>query len=158
MQEFVILAGLPGSGKSTYAQQLKSERGTFVVSSDAIRLALNAGLYPRGDQEGDYAILEPVVWALVEQAIVTLLQSGHSVAIDATNLSKARRLYWQDVARSAVPDIRVTIVWCTGEWDSASRWNDERGHTEEEYWEIRRKLETSVEAPTDDEAQEVRFT
>ena len=157
MQELFILSGLPGSGKSTYAKWLKSDRGTFVVSSDMIRLALNAGIYPRDDQDGDYAMLEPVVWSLVKQAVVMLLQAGHSLAIDATNLTKARRLYWQKVARSAVPDIRVTIVWCTGNWDSPSRWLEERGCSEEEYWRIRHKLEASVEIPTADEASKVLF-
>jgi predicted kinase len=157
MQEFVILSGLPGSGKSTYAKWLKSERGIFVVSSDTIRLALNAGIYPRDDQNGDYAILEPVVWALAERGVIMLLQAGHSVAIDATNLTKARRLYWQNVARSVVPDIQVTIVWCTGSWDSPSRWIEERGHSEEEYLQIRRRLEASVEVPAADEASEVLF-
>jgi predicted kinase len=157
MQEFVILSGLPGSGKSTYAKRLKVERGMFVVSSDAMRLALNAGIYPRDERSGDYAVLEPVVWSLVEQAVVMLLRAGHSLAIDATNLRKARRLYWQHVARSVVPDIRVTVVWCTGRWDSPVRWMEERGCSAEEYWRIRHKLEASVEIPTTDEASKVMF-
>ena len=157
MQELFILSGLPGSGKSTYAKCLKSDRGIFVVSSDTIRLALNAGIYPRDDLDGDYAMLEPIVWALVEQAVVMLLQAGHSLAIDATNLTKARRSYWQNVVRSVVPDIRITIVWCTGKWDSPSRWIEERGYSEEEYWQIRRSLEASVEVPTADEAYKVLF-
>ena len=156
-QELFILSGLPGSGKSTCAKWLKSSRGAFVVSSDAIRLALNAGIYPRDDQNGDYAILEPVVWSLVEQAVVMLLQAGHSVAIDATNLTKARRLYWQNVARAVVPGICVTIVWCTGTWDSPSRWMQERGCSEAEYWRIRDKLEASVEKPAADEAHRVLY-
>jgi predicted kinase len=157
MQEFIILSGLPGSGKSTYAKWLKSARGIFVVSSDTTRLALNAGIYPRDDPNGDYTMLEPIVWALVERAVMMLLQAGHSVAIDATNLTKARRLSWQNVARSVVPDIRITIVWCTGNWDSPSRWLEERGCTAEEYWQIRQKLEMSVEVPTADEAWAVQF-
>ncbi len=156
-QELFILAGLPGSGKSTYAKRLKADRGTFVVSSDTMRLALNAGIYPRDDQNGDYAILEPIVWSLVQQAVIMLLQAGHSLAIDATNLTKARRLFWQDVAHSVVPGIRVTIVWCTGAWDSPSRWLQERGCSEEEYWRIRHKLGASVEIPTADEASNVLF-
>jgi predicted kinase len=156
-QEFYILAGLPGSGKSTYARRLKSERGTFVVSSDTIRLALNAGIYPRDAQNGDYTILEPVVWSLVRQAVVLLLRAGYSVALDATNLTKARRAYWQRIARSVVPGIGVTIVWCTGHWDSPARWQQERGCSLDEYWQIRRKLEAAVEIPTPDEASKVLF-
>ena len=157
MQEFVILSGLPGSGKSTHAKWLKSERGIFVVSSDTLRLALNAGIYPRDNQNGDYAIIEPVVWALVEQAVVMLLQAGHGVSIDATNLTKARRLYWLTVARSIVPGIRSTITWCSANWDSPSRWKEERGHGKEEYLQIRQRLEALVEVPTAAEADDVLF-
>jgi predicted kinase len=157
MQEFVILAGLPGSGKSTYSKRLKSERGIFVVSSDTMRLALNAGIYPLDEYNGDYAVLEPIVWELVEQAVVILLKAGHSVAIDATNLTKARRSDWQKMVRSVLPDVQVTIVWCTGHWDSSLRWQEERGHSQEEYWQIRRKLEALVEVPTTDEADQVHF-
>src|SRR5262245_1710538 len=114
MQEFVLLAGLPGSGKSTHAKRLKAEQGFFVVSSDAIRLALNAGVYPRGDSDGDYAVLEPIIWRLTEQAVVELLRTGRSVALDATNLLKQRRLAWRDLARSVVPGIPVRILWCEG--------------------------------------------
>src|SRR5262249_2897168 len=151
MQEFVILAGLPGSGKSTLARRLKAEQGFFVVSSDAIRLALNAGVYPRGDQTGDYAVLEPIVWKLTEQAITDLLRTGRSVALDATNLTRERRLAWRDLARSAVPDIPVRILWCEANYDSAQRWADERGYSEEEYRAVRQKLEASVERPGEGE-------
>jgi len=152
MQEFIIFCGLPGSGKSTYAKQLKTERGFFVVSSDTIRFALNAGIYPHGDQDGDYAVLEPVVWALAQQAVVMLLQAGHSVAIDATNLTKAERLHWKEVARSVKHNMHIKIVWCTGKYDSPERWARERGSTKEEYWRVRQRLEAKVEAPTADEA------
>jgi hypothetical protein len=61
------------------------------------------------------------------------------------------------MVRSVSPDVRVTIVWCTGNWDSPLRWQKERGHSEEEYWQVRRKLEASVEVPTADEADEIQF-
>ena len=86
-----------------------------------------------------------------------LLQAERSVAIDATNLTKARRVYWQNIWRLVVPDIQTTIVWCCGNWDSPSRWIKERGYTEEKYLQIQRRLEASVELPTADEAYEVLF-
>lgn len=41
--KFYILGGLPGSGKSTTCRVLKNTENCFPVSSDSIRLALNAG-------------------------------------------------------------------------------------------------------------------
>ena len=61
MPRFIMLAGMPGSGKSTRGQDLKRNEGVFVVSTDALRLALNADIYPRDDTAGDYALLEPIV-------------------------------------------------------------------------------------------------
>ena len=157
MQEFVLLAGLPGSGKSTLSKRLKSEQGFFVVSSDSIRLALNAGCYPRGDQEGDYALLEPIVWELVQQAVAALLKAGKNVALDATNLTRSKRATWLTLARDVAPDVRCAICWCTGNYDSPARWANERGHSEEEYWIIRRRLEAAVEMPRAEENAEVHF-
>ena len=157
MQAFAILAGLPGSGKSTLARQLKAERGYFVVASDLIRLALNAGVYPRDDQHGDYAVLDPIVWKLADQAVVELLRAGQNVAVDATNLTRERRRHWRELARSVVLDIPVTIWWCQGTFDSPERWAQERGHTEDEYRAIRKKLEALVERPAPDEGCAIAY-
>jgi predicted kinase len=47
MPTFAILTGLPGGGKSTLSRRLKADRRFFVVSTDRLRLALNADVYPR---------------------------------------------------------------------------------------------------------------
>jgi len=154
MQTFVIIGGLPGSGKSTKARKLRSEKKMFVVSTDQLRLALNAGVYPR-PEGGEYKRLEPVVWEIAELAVRRLLAKGDNVAIDATNLSRKRRAWWKDIARSVVPDVRVEIHWCVGKFDSAERWANERGHTLAEYQQIRSELEATVELPQPDEADEV---
>lgn len=147
-RKFFLLAGLPGSGKTTTAIKLKEHEDCFVVSSDSIRLALNGGLYPRQE---DYQLLEPIVWNLVNSAIIFLLASGKNVGIDATNLSKKLRKDWAEIARSVVPDIEVIVLWHTANYDSPQRWTRERGHTEEEYWEIRKRLADKVEIPSEDE-------
>lgn len=152
MQHLVILAGLPGSGKSTRAAQLKADRGFFVVSLDGLRLALNAGVYPRGD---DFNTLGPVVRDLAERAVAELLRRGRDVAIDATNLTRARRRRWRELARAVNPGVRVTIWWCGGAFDSAGRWAAERGVPADEYAALRREQEAIVEVPAADEADEV---
>ena len=152
-QQFVILAGLPGSGKSTLARRLKADRGFFVVSLDGLRLALNAGVYPRGD---DYKTLEPVVRDLAERAVTDLLRRGCDVAIDGTNLTRDRRRRWRELARAVDPGVLVTVWWCGGAFDSAERWATERGVPADEYAALRREQEAAVEVPTADEADEVR--
>lgn len=154
MPTFAILCGLPGSGKSTLGKKLKVDRGFFVVSTDMLRLALNANVYPRATG-GEYDTLEPMVWELARAAVSKLLAAGYNVAVDATHLSRERRAMWRALACSVAPGTRVEIHWCVGSWDSPARWATERGHTTDEYHEIRRRLEASVQEPTADEADEV---
>jgi predicted kinase len=154
MPTLAILAGLPGSGKSTAARRLKADRGFFVVSTDGLRLALNAGVYPR-EAGGEYAALEPVVLEVARLAVRRLLEAGRDVAVDATHLTRDRRAGWREFARGLMPEVRVEIHWCVGRWDSAARWGSERGHTPAEYEAIRRELEGTVEEPRPDEADVV---
>lgn len=155
MPTFAILAGLPGSGKSTAARRLRAERKFFVVSADGLRLALNAGVYPR-NAGGEYSALEPVVTEAVRLAARRLLEAGHNVAVDATNLTRERRAGWREFARGIDPQARIEIHWCVGRWDSFSRWAAERGYqTEAEYLAVRQKLEAAVEVPTAAEADEL---
>lgn len=150
-----MLAGMPGSGKSTRGRVLKQNEAVYVVSTDALRLALNAGIYPRDDQKGDYATLEPIVVALAEQAVAALLAAGQNVALDATNLTRAKRAAWAELARQAAAGVSVEIHWCTGNYDSAERWEKERGVSRAEYDQIIAKLKQSLEVPTADEANVV---
>ncbi len=147
MQEFVMLAGLPGSGESTLAKQFQSQRSYFVVSSDMIRLALNGGIYPRDQSHGAYSILEPTVWHLAERAVITLLERQQSVVLDATNLTRHIRTHWRDLVKTVSPGIHIKLLWCDGDWDSADRWQSERGHSPAEYHAIRSTLVSSVELP-----------
>jgi predicted kinase len=143
-----ILGGLPGSGKTTTCRRLKDQERCFVVSSDALRLALNAGIYPRAD---DYPKLEPLVWELVRIALTDLIRRGENVAMDATNLSRIDRARWVDLARSVSPAVEVVLLWHTADYDSPERWANERGHTAEEYRTIRAKLLALREEPSESE-------
>lgn len=149
-----IFTGLPGSGKSTVARELKTNRRFYVISSDAIRLALNAGVYPR-ELNGEYQQLEPVTWELVGLGVRRLLEDGQNVGVDATNLTKFERARWRNFAREVCPDVRVEIHWCIGQWDSAERWRTERGLSTEEYQSVRAKREAVFEEPTADESDEL---
>jgi predicted kinase len=80
--------GLPGSGKSTYLAGL----GAHPVSSDAIRLQLV-------DDETDQTIHERV-FATMRYLLAQRLELARPVTyIDATNLTRADRLPFIEVAR-----------------------------------------------------------
>ena len=81
---FVMLVGLPASGKSTWAKDMCEGWGAVCVSSDAIR----AELY------GDEAIQgKPAeVFKVAKDRIVHWLNEGEDVILDATNMSSKRRI------------------------------------------------------------------
>ena len=75
-----ILIGVPGSGKSTYAEELyqKSERGIALVSSDCIRKSLYGNESCQDNPKK--------VFTLAHKIIVDQLEHGFDVIFDATNI------------------------------------------------------------------------
>jgi predicted kinase len=119
MSEYVsrvaIMVGLPCSGKSTLAKQLTvSPLHTVVVCPDTIRLALH------GQQFIPEA--EPMVWAIAQVMVNTLLEQGYAVIIDATNTTRERRRMWTQLSRKWGP---VTIHWVRASVDECKRRNAE---------------------------------
>jgi len=81
MTKMFMLIGLPGSGKSTYAEKLKEE-GVVIHSSDNIREELG----DINDQSKNTEVFE-----ILHQRIKNDLSNGKSVCYDATNLNRKRR-------------------------------------------------------------------
>lgn len=80
MSNFIMMIGISGSGKSSYA---KSIPHSVVVSSDAIR----AELYGDESIQGD----PRKVFNILHCRVKKLLREGINVVYDATNLSAKRR-------------------------------------------------------------------
>lgn len=78
-----IMVGVPGSGKTTYAQNYLANDSTIILSSDDIRKELF----------GDEAIQsDPAkVFDLLYKRMNTYLGKGKNVVVDATNIDKAGR-------------------------------------------------------------------
>jgi len=154
MPKFYILAGMPGSGKSTTAKDLFRE-GVIIVSTDAIRLALNSDQYPRGER---YILLDPTVWKITEQVIRDLLQQKIDIAIDATNLNRESRSKWKElVLKYGGPTYKTIIIWHNGKFDSPERWSNERSVPLDEYNRIINSLRLKLEVPVDSECDELIF-
>lgn len=80
---FIMLCGLPGSGKSTYAERLAAEEGFIIHASDKIREEL-------GDINDQSKNEE--VFRILHTRIKTDLINGKNVCYDATNLNRKRRI------------------------------------------------------------------
>lgn len=81
MVKFIMLVGLPGSGKSTYANSLKNKYR--IHSSDKIREELG----DINDQSKNMKVFE-----ILHKRIKDDLENGKNVCYDATNLSRKRRI------------------------------------------------------------------
>jgi predicted kinase len=82
---FIILSGLPGSGKSTYAAQLAQEIEAEIVCPDTLRKEVTGS-------ESDMS-RDGYIWgSLVEERIkLIVLIHGKSVIFDATQINQKSR-------------------------------------------------------------------
>ena len=79
----VMMVGLVGSGKSTYAEQLAEEMPAIVFSSDALREEMFDDV---DNQENNQKLFQEL-----HKRIRECLKSGENAIYDATNISSKRR-------------------------------------------------------------------
>lgn len=80
--ELIMLQGLPGSGKSAFAETLK-QKGYIICSSDAIREELCGDVNCQDKNQEVFTVLH--------RRIKENLQNGRNVVYDACNISSKRR-------------------------------------------------------------------
>lgn len=100
-----LLCGLPGSGKSTYANSLYNRA---IVNRDQIRIML-AGKYqnfPFGNGK-----MEKLVTSIAQCSAEQIIKSEKILVIDETNISRKRRKKWIDFIKSINPYIWIVGVW-----------------------------------------------
>ncbi len=87
----VVLVGLPGSGKSRVAEELRARTGAVVLESDDLRRLL----FPRRTYSAEESRR---LFAAIHQATDQLLSKGVSVVSDATNLEERERMPLYEMA------------------------------------------------------------
>lgn len=103
----VVMAGLPGTGKSTIAEVLGARLGASIVSVDPIESAiLKAGI--DADQPTGLA-----AYLVADTMAEQVLASGRTVIVDAVNAVEPARLQWRDLAERAGVTLRVIEVVCS---------------------------------------------
>ena len=137
-----MLAGLPGSGKSTYGKELFDERNycdhSFSYhSSDSIREELYGDENIQGSAQD--------VFSLMQNRTIQDLKDGVSVVIyDATNIKRKDRKEILRRVKSLKMDIRCEchIVWARFETCIERNNNRERVVPEEVIWRMAKQFQT----------------
>lgn len=100
----IVMAGLPGSGKSTVAAAIGRLLGCAVVAVDPIEAAmLRAGIAP--DRPTGLA-----AYVAAEMIAREQLRLGHDVVVDAVNDAPEARQQWRDLAAAEGVDLRFVEV------------------------------------------------
>jgi predicted kinase len=100
MPTLYVLIGLPGSGKSHWAQANANRIGAVVVGSDEVRAEFQA--HGQNPHDGD------AVFAEVGRRARAHLQDDRSVILDATHYQRRYRTYAIDLAHQLrVPCVAV---------------------------------------------------
>jgi predicted kinase len=140
---FIIVSGLPGTGKSYFSQRLAEKIPLVILESDDLRKVL----FPRPaytQEESSY--LFKVCHGLIE----FLLKKGISLVLDATNLSERNREYLYSISERL--GIKRIIVRITAPQQVVQERLQARTHQpanrSDADWEVYRRMKSEVEKIT----------
>ena len=99
---FIVVSGLPGTGKSYFSRKLAGQLPSVIVESDALRKKLfSAPAYSAEESQRLFS----AYYRLIEE----LLNSSISVILDATNLVEYHREFLYRIAERL--KVKLIIVW-----------------------------------------------
>lgn len=106
MGSLIVLVGLPGCGKSYYANKCQNSKKTKIVSSDSIRKEL----YGKEEEQGDSS----KVFKIMYNRTLNYLKDGFNVIYDATNINMKKRYNLIHSLKDSLRNKQITykcLVW-----------------------------------------------
>lgn len=107
MPRLIVLAGLPGTGKSTLARELARRTGAVWLRIDTIEQAIRASGVVPGDD------LKDAGYRAAQAAALDNLRLSRDVIADCVNDTQAARDGWQQTAQAAGIEVRWLEILCT---------------------------------------------
>jgi predicted kinase len=137
MVKLFYLCGLPGSGKSQWAETHKDELNAVVHSSDSIRAEL---LNDENDQSKN-----ELVFKILHQRIKDDLRAGKNVVYDATNLNRCKRIHFLNNELRDIPCNKICVLFAVP-WEMCLARNFTRDRQVPE--EVMSRMYKSFSTPT----------
>lgn len=106
MKDFVILIGLPGSGKTTYAQNTYPDY--TCLSFDSIRKEM--GIMTKNEKRMGSPEQEAMVRDVFQKRLSNAINEVKEIIIDNTNLRRNYRKPLVDIARKNGYNVSIVIV------------------------------------------------
>lgn len=100
-----MLCGIPGCGKSTWAENNKDKLNAVVHSSDNVRIELLNDVNDQSKNEEVFKILH--------QRIKDDLRAGKNVIYDATSLNRRRRIHFLNNELKGIEYEKVCVLFAT---------------------------------------------
>lgn len=97
-----VMIGISGSGKSTYANGLKTSLKADLVETDAIREELTGDA---SDQSQNYKVFQ-----VAKKRVNDLLSQGKNAIIDATSVSVRDRKDWIHIGKDNNAEVRAYFI------------------------------------------------
>lgn len=140
----IMMMGLPGSGKSTFAEKWVNEKtGQRVrVNMDDLRIMTFGGIDHMYD--GFQTKIEPYINNLCYTAIDQALSRGFEVIVDNLNIGKKHLTKLQKLANKYGHDLKVVYIHVPLEVAIERNRNRERSIPERRYPDIHNQLEKRI--------------
>lgn len=105
MSTIYVTVGMPGSGKSHWAETHKEELNAVVHSSDSIRAELLNDVNDQSKNE--------LVFKILHQRIKDDLRAGKNVIWDSTNLNRKRRIHFLNNELRDISCEKICVLFAT---------------------------------------------
>lgn len=139
---FVVVSGLPGSGKSYFCKCMSERLDILVISSDAMRKALFSVPAYTVDESAR-------LFQALHRLISELLEKNIPIVLDATNLEEKNREYLYHIAKHT--GARFILIWVTAPPEVIKQRLESRGRRQESDnksdadWEIYLKMSKNID-------------
>ena len=139
--KLIVLVGMPGSGKTTFAKNVLEDEDVVIISSDEIRLRLT------GDESDQSQNDE--VFRIYYREIRNYLLDGRNVVADSTNLRRQDRERLRQIAKDAASETHL-IIFNNGIQATIRNSQRERKVPDHTVLRMAERLQSTLEGMTDE--------